>query len=63
VNASTSVDADWRQFVQECKEEEITALIADERLKDEEARRFIDIAFRDGILKTTGTDIDKIMTR
>ena len=47
--------------MQERKEEDITALIADETLKDEEARRFIEIAFRNGILKTTGTDIDKIL--
>jgi type I restriction enzyme R subunit len=49
------------RFVQEQKEEDITALIADEKLKDDETRRFIDIAFRDGILKTTGTDVDKIL--
>ena len=61
VNVSTGVDDDWRRFVQERKEEDISALIADEKLKDGEARRFIEIAFRDGILKTTGTDIDKIM--
>ena len=61
VNVSQSVDDDWRRFVQERKEEDIAALIADEKLKDEEARRFIEIAFRDGVLKTTGTDIDKIM--
>ena len=61
VNISHSIDEDWRRFVQERKEEDITALISDEKLKDEEARRFIDIAFRDGILKTTGTDIDKIL--
>jgi len=61
VNVSKSVDEDWQSFVQERKEEDITALIADEKLKDEEARRFIEIAFRDGILKTTGTDIDKIL--
>ena len=61
VNVSTSVDDDWRRFVHERKEEDITALIADEKLKDEEARRFMDIAFRDGKLKTTGTDIDKIL--
>ena len=48
-------------FRSERKEEDITALIANEKLKDEEARRFIEIAFRDGILKTTGTDIDKIL--
>jgi type I restriction enzyme R subunit len=61
VNVSTRVDADWPRFVLERKEEDLTALIADEKLKDEEARRFIDIAFRDGTLKTTGTDIDKLL--
>ena len=29
--------------------------------KPEETNKFIDNAFRDGVLKTTGTDIDKIM--
>ena len=61
VNVSTGHDIGWQSFVQMRKEEDLTALIADEKLKDEEARRFIDIAFRDGVLKTTGTDIDKIM--
>lgn len=31
------------------------------RLKPEEAKRFIDNSFRDGTLKTTGTDFDKIL--
>lgn len=35
--------------------------IATERLKAEETRKFIDNAFRDGSVKTTGTDIDKFM--
>jgi len=61
VNTSTKVDDDWRRFVQERKEKDLSALIADEKLKDEETRRFIDNAFRDGMLKTTGTDIDKIL--
>ena len=61
VNVSKNVDDDWRRFVQERKEEDMSALIASEKLKEDEARRFIEIAFRDGILKTTGTDIDKIM--
>ncbi|MDO4563414.1 MAG: hypothetical protein Q4C12_06220 [Clostridia bacterium] len=30
----------------------------DEKLKPEETKRFIDNSFRDGILKTTGTDIE-----
>jgi len=61
VNISKNVDADWQGFVRERKEEDLAALIAAEKLKEDEARRFIDIAFRDGVLKTTGTDIDKIL--
>jgi type I restriction enzyme R subunit len=61
VNVSADASGDWRRFVQERKEDDIAALIAAEKLKEDEARRFIDIAFRDGILKTTGTDIDKIL--
>jgi len=61
VNVTASVDSDWQNFVHERKEEDITALIADEKLKADETRRFVEIAFRDGALKTTGTDIDKIL--
>ena len=61
VNASSGVPDDWQRFVRERKEEDMAALIADEKLRDDEARHFIEIAFRDGMLKTTGTDIDKIL--
>jgi type I restriction enzyme R subunit len=61
VNISTKVIDGWQRFVQERKENDLSELIADEKLKDEETRRFIDIAFRDGVLKTTGTDIDKLL--
>ncbi|MGI6622682.1 MAG: type I restriction endonuclease subunit R [Acetivibrionales bacterium] len=61
VNVSTKVDEDWRKFLDERKEADISAIIEEEKLKPEETRRFIDNAFRDGMLKTTGTAIDKIM--
>jgi type I restriction enzyme R subunit len=61
VNASTQVSDDWQRFVEERKEEDLATLIHVEKLKNEETRRFIDIAFRNGILKTTGTDIDRIL--
>jgi len=61
VNVSANIGEDWQKFVLERKEEDMETLIADEKLKGDEARRFIEIAFRDGILKTTGTDIDKIL--
>ena len=32
-----------------------------EKLKPEETRKFVSNAFRDGVLKTTGTEINKLM--
>jgi type I restriction enzyme R subunit len=61
VNTDTKVDDDWREFVLEQKETDLSALIASEKLKPDETRKFVDNAFRDGSLKTTGTDVDKIM--
>lgn len=61
VNVSTEVDKDWEAFVQAQRDSDIEALISEEKLKPEETRRFVDNAFRDGALKTTGTDIDKIL--
>ena len=61
VNASTEVDEDWRRFVLEQKETDLSAIITEEKLKPEETRKFIDNSFRDGTLKITGTDIDKIL--
>jgi type I restriction enzyme R subunit len=61
VNASTKVDEDWRKFLDKRMEADIAAIIEEEKLKPEETRRLIENAFRDGMLKTTGTAIDKIM--
>ncbi|WP_284680312.1 type I restriction endonuclease subunit R, EcoR124 family [Aceticella autotrophica] len=61
VNVSTKVDEDWRKFINERKEADISAIIEEEKLKPEETKRLINNAFRDGILKTTGTSIDRIM--
>lgn len=59
---STKVDEDWRKSVNERKEEDIAAIIEEEKLKPEEIRCFIDNALRNGMLKTTGTAIDKIIS-
>ena len=61
VNASTEVNEDWRRFVLEQKEHDLSEIIEEERLKPVETRKFINNSFRDGTIKTTGTDIDKIM--
>ena len=61
INADTDVDSDWSKFVREQRETDIAQLIQTEKLKPEETRKLMDKAFRDGILKTTGTDVDQIL--
>ena len=61
ININTDVDTDWQRYVKEQKEKDIQILINAEKLKPEETQKFVSNAFRDGVLKTTGTDIDKIM--
>ena len=61
INDVDDVMIEWRRYVAEEKERQLSAIIQEENLKDEETRHFIDTAFRDGSIKTTGTDIDKLM--
>lgn len=61
INDVDDVLLEWKEFVVKKKEEELAAIIAEEKLKNDETRKFIEYSFRDGIMKTTGTDIDKIM--
>lgn len=61
INVNSDITSDWAKFVSKQRENDISEIISTEKLKDEETRKFIDNAFRDGVLKTTGTDIDKIM--
>lgn len=61
INVDTKVDEDWKKYVEEQKESDLMNLIEEENLKPTETRKFIDNSFRDGVLKTTGTDIDGIL--
>ncbi|WP_086244316.1 type I restriction endonuclease subunit R [Campylobacter devanensis] len=61
INADTDVMTDWAKFVKEQKESDLKDLIKDENLKESETRKFIDHSFRDGQVKTIGTDIEKIL--
>lgn len=60
-NVSASVSEDWQRYVNERKEADLAALIEQEHLKPEATRNFMANAFRDGVLKTIGTDIQAIM--
>ena len=61
INDVDDVMTEWRGFVAEEKEKELVSIIQSENLKEDETRRFIENAFRGGEIKTTGTDIDKLM--
>ena len=61
INDISDVMIEWRNYVTEEKERQLAAIIEEEKLKPAETRQFIENAFRDGGIKTTGTDIDKLM--
>ena len=61
INTSTDIQKDWREYIQKKKVEELESITKELKLKPEETKRFMENSFRDGALRTTGTDIDKIL--
>lgn len=61
INDVEDVMTEWHNYVAEKREEELVQIIKEEKLKELETRKFIENAFRDGEIKTTGTDIDRLM--
>ena len=61
INEVDDIMAAWNDYVAGKREEDLENLIKEEKLKPEETRKFLENAFRDGAIKTSGTDIDKLM--
>ena len=61
LNIKSVVDEDWQNFVEKKKIEELERIIKDENLNHYETYRFIENAFRDGCISTTGTAITKVL--
>lgn len=61
VSPKAKVDAEWQAFVSRKKVEELDRIIADEGLNPDKTKAFVDNAFRDGGIPTTGTAITKIL--
>ena len=61
VNDVDDVMAEWHDFVTAQREKELAQIIQEEKLREPETRKFLESAFRDGEIKTTGTDIDTLM--
>lgn len=61
VNDVEDVMDEWNTYVSKQREADLQQLIQEEKLKPEETRRFLETSFREGEVKTVGTDIDKLM--
>src|SRR5690606_23033138 len=56
-----AIDDEWQAFIAAKREVELESIIAAEGLRADAAREFIETAFRDGALRTTGTAITKVL--
>ncbi len=63
LNISSSVDDDWIEFVEKKKNEELEKIIKEEGLNHDETYIFIENAFRDWGILTSGTWITKILPK
>lgn len=61
INDVDDVMNEWHNYVVEQRAHDLDEIIAEEKLKPEDTRKFMENAFRDGEIKTSGTDIDKLM--
>lgn len=56
-----SVQDEWQAYVEKQRERELDQIINEENLKREKTLDFVDLAFTDGVLRTTGTEVTKIL--
>ncbi|MBS6030484.1 MAG: type I restriction endonuclease subunit R [Kocuria rhizophila] len=58
-----AVDEQWQAYIAAKRETELQELIETHKLRLEETQSFVDAAFRDGQLRTAGTEITRILPR
>ncbi len=61
VSVHGEIDEEWKQFIHVRSSAELEQIIADENLKPDPTRAFIDAAFRTGGVQSTGTAITAIL--
>ncbi|HET9028337.1 MAG TPA: type I restriction endonuclease subunit R [Trueperaceae bacterium] len=61
LSADCSVDQEWQLYVAKRREAELSALIEEENLRPTETREFVNAAFRERAVRTTGTAITKVL--
>lgn len=61
VSVDGVVDYEWQVFIARKREAELTKIIEEESLRAGNTREFVETAFREGALRTSGTGITKVL--
>jgi type I restriction enzyme R subunit len=61
VSVDSDVKEEWRRYVETRRDEELEQLIADEGLDPDATRAFVERAFRNGAIPTTGAAVTEIL--
>ena len=61
LSAHGEIDQEWRTFLADRREAELDEIITQENLRPEQAREFVDEAFRDGQVTTGGIAITRVL--
>ncbi|MEL0626623.1 type I restriction endonuclease subunit R [Salinibacterium amurskyense] len=61
ISVDGEIDQEWRAFIAAKREAELESIITDENLRPDETRVYVETAFRDGQIRTSGTAITKVL--
>lgn len=61
LSTSGEVEEEWRAFIAVRKESELAQIIDEENLKSDETKVFVETAFRDGGIQSSGTAVTRIL--
>lgn len=61
INDIDDVMAEWHSYVAVEREKQLAEIVYEEKLNEEETRKYLADAFRSGELRTSGTYLDKLM--
>jgi type I restriction enzyme R subunit len=61
VSVDSDVNDEWRRYVDARRREELDQLIGDENLRPDATRAFVERAFQDGAVPTSGAEVTEIL--
>ena len=61
LTVDSSIDGDWQEFVKSRKIKELNQIIDDEKLDKKATYTFVENAFHDGYIQSTGTNFSRIL--